>query len=106
MTTSAAERGADRVDGARVAVATRLVTIIDVDAVQISFRRYYDWIARGYEPNRAHELRTPRPVQRQPGASRPRADNPGVDQARAPAGTGASTGMAAERGRERHVTRS
>jgi hypothetical protein len=45
MTTSATERGADRVDGAqrppagaRVAVATRLVTMIDVDAVQISFR--------------------------------------------------------------------
>jgi acyl-CoA thioesterase FadM len=56
MTTSAAEQRANRVDGAqrppaeaRVALATRLVTMIDVDAVQISFRRYYDWIAHGYE---------------------------------------------------------
>jgi acyl-CoA thioesterase FadM len=32
-----------------VAVASHLVTMIDVDAVQISFRRYFDWIARGYE---------------------------------------------------------
>jgi acyl-CoA thioesterase FadM len=47
--TAAFAEGDGPLPRAHVTRATHLVTMIDVDAVQISFRRYFDWVARGYE---------------------------------------------------------